>query len=262
MIEALCAHGMEVVVVTGTHVGNVDGQLGARPRGPGRLHLCVNRGSEVFRVDEQGVELLHRREETVEEGAALTAAAEATVAELAQRGLGAEIVSQRLNRRKIDLIPEAEWADPPKARITELLAAVETRLDRAGLDGLQEAVALAEAAARAAGLASPRVTSDAKHVEIGLTDKADSAHWIFRELWLRGIPPALVLVAGDEFGPLGGLQGSDSLLLVPEAARATAVSVGREPTGVPEPVLALGGGPSRFLAILEDQLDRRVRGDV
>ena len=262
VIEPLCAHGMEVVVVTGTHVGNVDGQLGARPRGPGRLHLCVNRGSEVFRVDEQGVELVHRREETVEEGTALTAAAEATVAELAHRGLRAEIVSQRLNRRKIDLIPEAEWADPPKARITELLAAVETRLDRAGLDGLQEAVALAEAAARAAGLASPRVTSDAKHVEIGLTDKADSAHWIFRELWLRGIPPALVLVSGDEFGPLGGLQGSDSLLLVPEAARATAVSVGREPTGVPEPVLALGGGPSRFLAILEDQLDRRVRGDV
>jgi len=34
-----------------------------------------------------------------------------------------------------------------------------------------------------------------------------------------------VLVAGDEFGPLGGVSGSDSFLLVPEAARATAVSV-------------------------------------
>ena len=33
----------------------------------------------------------------------------------------AEIVSQRLNRRKIDLIPEPEWADPPKARIGDLL---------------------------------------------------------------------------------------------------------------------------------------------
>lgn len=261
-IEELCALGMEVVVVTGTHVGNVDGQLRARPHGPGRLHLCLNRGSEVFRVDERGVELVERRDASPGEDAALTAAAEATVAKLAERGLRAEIVSQRLNRRKIDLIPEPAWADPPKARIAELLAAVEARLHQAGLGGLQEAVELAEAAAREAGLPAPRVTSDAKHVEIGLTDKADSAHWVFGELWRRGIPPSLVLVAGDEFGPLGGLPGSDSLLLVPAAARATAVSVGREPTGVPEPVIALGGGPDTFLDILEDQLERRTRADV
>jgi trehalose/maltose hydrolase-like predicted phosphorylase len=261
-IEELCAVGMDMIVVTGTHVGNVDGQLRARPHGPGRLHLCLNRGSEVFQVDERGPELVARREASAEEDAALSAAAEATVAKLAERGLRAEIVSQRLNRRKIDLIPEPQWADPPKARIAELLAAVEARLHQAGLGGLSEAVELAEAAAREAGLPAPRVTSDAKHVEIGLTDKADSARWVFGELWLRGISPALVLVAGDEFGPLGGLPGSDSLLLVPEAARATAVSVGREPTGVPEPVLALGGGPDTFLAILDDQSERRSRGDV
>jgi len=39
------------------------------------------------------------------------------------------------------------------------------------------------------GLADPKVTSDAKHVEIGLTDKADSSHWVFAELWRRGIGP-------------------------------------------------------------------------
>ncbi len=75
------------------------------------------------------------------------------------------------------------------------------------------------------------MTSDAKHVEIGLTDKSDSARWIFADLWRRGIGPGRVLIAGDEFGPLGGLTGSDSFLLVPEAVRATAVSVGAEPTG-------------------------------
>ena len=57
-----------------------------------------------------------------------------------------------------------------------------------------------------------------------------------------------MLVAGDEFGPLGGLPGSDSFLLVPEAERAVAVSVGREPTGVPRGVIDFGGGPARFLA--------------
>ena len=262
LIEGLCAAGMEVVVVTGTHVGNVDGQLAARPHGPGHLHLCLNRGSEVFRVDETGPQLIERRLASDEEDAALTAAAEATVSALAARGLRAEIVSQRLNRRKIDLIPEPEWADPPKARIDELLAAVEARLRSAGLQGLGEVVQVAEAAASEAGLEAPRVTSDAKHVEIGLTDKADSARWVFAELRRRGIPPSLVLVVGDEFGPLGGLPGSDSFLLVREAERAVAVSVGREPTGVPENVIALGGGPQQFLELLSDQLERRRRGDV
>ena len=107
-----------------------------------------------------------------------------------------------------------------------------------------------------------RVTSDAKHVEIGLTDKGDGSRWLFCELWRSGVAPALVLVVGDEFGSLGGLPGSDSHLLVPDAARATVVSVGLEPTGTPPGVLALGGGPPAFLGVLEDQLARRRRRDV
>ena len=106
-----------------------------------------------------------------------------------RRGVRAEIVSQRLNRRKIDLIPEPEWADPPKARIAELLVAVQERLRAAGLSGLGEAVEVALAASEAAGLPYPRVTSDAKHVELGLTDKADAARWSFAELKRRGIAP-------------------------------------------------------------------------
>src|ERR1022692_4374786 len=49
-VEQLCNAGMHEVIVSGTHVGNVDGQLGARPAGPGYLFLCLNRGSEVFEV--------------------------------------------------------------------------------------------------------------------------------------------------------------------------------------------------------------------
>ena len=189
LIEKLCALGLDLAVITGTHVGNVDGQLGARPAGPGRLLLGVNRGSELYRADAEGLHLVERREATAEEDAALDAAAQATVRELARRGIEAEIVSQRLNRRKVDLIPLAEWQDPPKARIAELLAAVEARLAAAGLQGLREAVELAVSAARLAGVADPRVTSDAKHVEIGLTDKADAAARVFAELARRGIAP-------------------------------------------------------------------------
>jgi trehalose/maltose hydrolase-like predicted phosphorylase len=260
-VERLCALGADVAVITGTHIGNVDPQLGARPTGPGRLFLCLNRGSEVFGVDPEGPQLIERRQASPAEDAALDAAAAELVARLAEKGLRAEIVSQRLNRRKIDLIPEPEWADPPKARIGELLAAVEERLAAAGLD-LRTAVELALEAARDAGLPDPKVTSDAKHVEIGLTDKADSARWVFAELWRHGIGPGLVLVGGDEFGPLGGLPGSDSLLLVPAAARAAAVSVGREPDGVPNGVIPVGGGPAAFVALLDDQIRRREQGDV
>jgi len=262
LVEALCAAGLDLFVVSGTNVRNVDGQLSARPNGPGRLYLLLNRGSEVFSVDRRGPHLVERRSATPEENLALDVAARLTIERLAARGLRAEVVAHRLNRRKIDLIPEPDWADPPKARIAELLQAVEHRLAAAGLDGLPEVVRIAEAAAREAGLPDPRVTSDAKHVEIGLTDKSHSARWIFSALDRLGIPPERVLVAGDEFGSLGGLPGSDSLMLVPETDGAVAITVGAEPEGVPDGVLSLGGGPATFLGILDDQLARRARGDL
>jgi trehalose/maltose hydrolase-like predicted phosphorylase len=262
LVEQLCERGFDLVAVTETDVGNVDGQLGARPGGAGRLFFCVNRGSEVYAAGKDGLELLYRREATPAEEEALDAAARATVEELGSRGVTAAVVSQRLNRRKIDLIPEPEWEDPPRARLSELLDAVQNRLRAAGVAGLGEAVDIALRAAEAAGLDDPRVTSDAKHVEIGLTDKADSARWAFAELARRGVGPGLTLIAGDEFGPLGGVAGSDSFLLVPESSLATAISVGAEPSGAPSEVLTFDGGPHTFTAVLRDQLERRRRRDV
>jgi trehalose/maltose hydrolase-like predicted phosphorylase len=264
LVESLCAAGVEVVVVSGTHLGNVDGQLGARPVGPGRLHLCLNRGSEVFEATSEGVPLVWRREATDDENAALDRAAAATVERLGARGLRASIVSERLNRRKIDIIPEPEWADPPKARIAELLEAVNGRLATVGIADLAEVVAIAIDAAKTSGVPDPRVTSDVKHVEIGLTDKTDSGEWAAHWLTGRGITGRLVLIAGDEFAPVGGVPGSDSFMVVPDLARAAVVSVGAEPGGVPDGVEHAGGGPARFLDILDDQLarrrDRRVPG--
>jgi trehalose/maltose hydrolase-like predicted phosphorylase len=253
-----CALGLDVAVVSGTRLGNVDGQLGARPKGPGELHLLLNRGSEVFRAGPEGVDLIARRIASKAEEAALDRAAALAVERLAASGVEARIVSQRLNRRKIDLIPTSEWADPPKARIAELLAVVEARLREHALDGLQAAVALAQAAAVEADLAHARVTSDAKHIEIGLTDKSDSARWYFAHLWRRGIAPDQALVVGDELGPLGGLPGSDSNLLIHDAAGATVAPVGVEPDGF----LAFGGGRAAFLRMLERQLALRRRGTL
>ena len=263
LIESLCANGMDLCVVTGTHVQNVDDQLRARPRGPGRLLFAVNRGSELYEIDGDGPRLLHRRQASDAENDALDRAAALTIERLSTRGLVAEVVSQRLNRRKIDLIPLAEWADPPKAQIDRLLSAVEARLGAAKVGGLPEVVEIARQAARDAGLDDPRVTSDAKHVEIGLTDKSDAARELVARLWRDdAIGPTLLLIAGDELGPLGGLPGSDSLMLIPETRDAVSVSVGVEPTGVPPGVKLIGGGPDRFCALLSDQLERRMNGDA
>src|SRR5664280_2551185 len=228
-----------------------------RPQGPGRLHLCCNRGSEVFVITGHGPEFVHRRTASQVEDLALDRAAERTVERLHAFGLRANVVSQRINRRKIDLIPEPAWADPKKADIAILAEAVAERLASAGIADLAAVVALASDASRDAGLADPRITSDVKHVEIGLTDKSDSARWAANWLSQRGITGDLVLIGGDEFGSIGGVAGSDSMMMVEEFARGVVVSVGVEPGGPPHGIMSLGGGPDRFMALLDEQLSRR-----
>lgn len=257
-VEALCRAGLDVVVVSGTHLANIDGQLGARPSGPGRLWLCVNRGSQVALVGPSGAEIVRERHSSIEEDAALDRAAALVVERLAAHGLRTTIVAHRMNRRKIDLIDDPRWADPPKARIAALLDAVTDRLVSHDIAGLDAAVDIAVRAAEDAGLEDPRVTTDAKHLEIGLTDKSDSLRTILGDLKTRGIGAGLVLIVGDEMGSLGGVAGSDAAMLIPEAQRSTAISVGVEPEGVPEGVVHLPGGPSTFLALLDDQLARRA----
>jgi trehalose/maltose hydrolase-like predicted phosphorylase len=257
-VEALSSVGVHVFVVSGTHLENIDNQLRARPRGRGQLYICCNRGSEVFAVTEVGPTLVFRRTATAGEDAALDRAAARTVELLGDRGVRAKVVSERLNRRKIDLIPIPAWSDPKKADIALLTEAVTARLATAGISNLAEVVAVADAAARNAGMSDPRITSDVKHVEIGLTDKSNSARWAAAWLNQRGITGGLVLLGGDEFGPIGGIAGSDWFMVVDALARSLVVSVGVEPAGVPEGVLPLGGGPERFLQVLDTQLARRA----
>ena len=233
LVEQATAEGLELAIVSGTQIDNVDGQLAARPAGPGGLILARNDGSEVFSVDPQGPKLAFRRAATADEDAALSRAAQLTVERLAERGLRAQIVARRPSHCQIDLVPELAWEDPPTARIAELVAAVERRLGAAGIAGLPEAVKIACDSAVEAGLGAPRVSSDAKHIEIGLTDMSDSARWINRWLWERGIAPEQVLVVGDQSGSLG-----------------------------PAGVVRLSGGPDTFAAVLEDQISRRRHGQL
>ncbi|MFZ4514951.1 MAG: glycosyl hydrolase family 65 protein [Acidimicrobiia bacterium] len=256
-IEQCSAAALHCAIVTGTSIDNVTRQLHARPHGAGTLVVASNRGSELFALHDDSVIPLYRRVATPAEDAALDAAATATVEALALRGLKCEIASARLNRRKIDLIPFPEWADPPKAALPALVAAVSERLRATEVGDLAQAVALATQIAHDAGVSTPRVSSDAKHIEIGLTDKGDAAEQLAAYWWKLGIGRDGILVVGDEFGSLGGVPGSDARLI---PLGATAFSVGPEPGGVPDGVLHLPGGPTRLIALLDAQLGLRSRG--
>jgi hypothetical protein len=78
----------------------------------------------------------------------------------------------------------------------------------------------------------------------------------------RGVGSRLLLVVGSEFGAPGGSPGPDALLLVPEAAQVTAVSIGSEPDGVPAGVVHAGGGCRGLLALLDEQVRRHARQRV
>ncbi|MBI4491765.1 MAG: glycoside hydrolase family 65 protein [Chloroflexi bacterium] len=258
-VEQLLRYGVRVVVITGTNFDNIDRQLSAGIRGPHkqRLYLCTNRGSEVYGFDARSRPIaIKRRAASPEEDRLLSAVAERVRDWLLARGVAVEIIYNRLNRRKIDLIPAPEWAEPPKSAIGELLQAVETRLHQAGVEGgIREVLALTGTTAHELGLQDPRMTTDVKHVEVGLTDKGDSVAWVMAGLApQRRIAPQEVLILGDEFGPIAGFEGSDALMRSPAAEGATFASVGPEPGGAPPGVLHLGGGPPRFRHVLDEQL--------
>ena len=260
LLRRLIRAGVRLAIVTGTNLANIDQQFARGrhdPRLPG-LFVLANRGSEVYTYDPDGRPVLvARRTASGDEDAALTKAADDLQLALRERhGLETRIVYDRLNRRKVDLIPLPEWADPPKDRIGDLEEATLARLWSHGLrDGVRSVARLAKEIARSHGLADPRLTTDAKYLEIGLTDKSDSLDWVMKRLVEpAGLTGADLLVLGDEYGTVAGLPGSDSLMIVPAAARATFVTVGPEPHGAPRGVLLAPGGPAAFADILSEQV--------
>jgi hypothetical protein len=251
-------HGVECVVITGTHIGNVNPNFCQIVEPSLRRHLfaCVNRGSQVYGFDADGqMVTLHERVATDEENAAMDRIAIEMREEVAEEyGLEIGIIFDRMNRRKIDLIPVPEWADPPKAMIGALLIATEKRLHDAGIErGIKQLIDRLAGKCAASG-ADLRITSDVKHLEFGLTDKSDSVRYVLEQIARpRGVPNAEILILGDEFGPISGFEGSDFRTFIPEARGAIYVSVGKEPNGAPEGVIHYGKGIPGFLAIMDHQ---------
>ena len=255
-LEGLLAGGVHVFVVTDDAAGRVDRQLRARPRGPGRLFLCAEGGSEVVEVGHDGPVLVRRRTVSPEEERRLARAAALAVDGLRATGIEVGPAAGRPGRRTIDLVLAEERAGLEGAGPSEVLAVVGARLRRSGLD-LRQVAALVAAAARRADLPEARVVADAGRLELGMTDASDAASYAATWLAERGVTGSLVLVAGQKLGPHDGVAGTEGRMLVEALARCRAVSVGAEPDGVPAGVVHLAGGPDRLLELLDDQLDRR-----
>lgn len=259
ILEELLKFGVYVVVITGTNFGNIDRQFSSHITGPHKknLFICTDRGSEVNGFSEQSELVpLFKRVATDEENELLDRVAEAVKRDIESKSnVSIEIIYQRLNRRKIDLIPE--WENPPKSQIGELLEKTEERLKKSGFsEGIKGAYSLTVRYANEFNLKDARITSDVKHIEVGLTDKSDSINWLINELSKKkNIPFTDTLILGDEFGPIAGFEGSDFRMYLPKAAGMTYVSVGKEPNGVPEGVINVGGGPSCFLEMMKAQVD-------
>ena len=127
-LEDLLKEGGLCAIVTGTNLDNIlkQGIAELSPLAKHGLHICTNRGSEVFDFGSVGKpQLIFRRQATQSENRALDSAAIELHDWIKAQGMKTEIIFNRLNRRKVDLIPEPEWRSPKKAQFRELLSAVE-----------------------------------------------------------------------------------------------------------------------------------------
>ena len=258
-LDELLKQGIYIVVVTGTNFQNIDGQFSSHISGiyKKNLFICTNRGSEVFGFDENSQPvMLYYLDIDEETNKLLDKIAEKTKNDIEKQAkVKLNIIYNRLNRRKLDLIPE--WENPLKSEIEKLIVETEKKLKNAGFNkGIKEAFDLMESNARLLLLKDARITSDVKHIEVGVSDKSDSIKWILENLAApNNILDKEILIVGDEFGPIAGFDGSDYKMVIENRDDITYFSVGNEPGGLPKNkrVKHIGGGPECFLKIIKNQ---------
>jgi hypothetical protein len=212
-VEKLLRLDVVIVVISGTKLSNIDLWLSAMMRGAHlrNLFISTNRGSEMYGFDTLSRPvLLWQRTASRNEDRLLTEIIDAVRdAVVARTGLAIRVVYDRMNRRKLDLIPLPEWRHPPRSAIGEVWQVVEARLRGAGLSrGLREVLELIERTVQDKGLNGARLTADAKQVEVGLKDKSDAMDWLMRELaWRRQVARKISSSPATSLAPLRALWG-------------------------------------------------------
>ncbi|MFH0702071.1 MAG: hypothetical protein V2B14_00830 [bacterium] len=253
-IEELLKLGIYIVVITGTNFENIDKQFSSLINGKHKqnLYICANRGSEVYGFDDKSRQnLLYIRKATEKENYLLDKIVEKTKEDIEKNSnIKVNIIYNRLNRRKLDLI--TEWKNPKKYEIDKLLFETQNRLEKGGFaGGIHRAFKLMQDNAKKFNLLDAKITSDVKHIEIGLTDKSDSIKWIINNIAeKKNISNKEIIIGGDEFGSIGSFEGSDYRMILKDYPGITYFTVGIEPNGVDDFIVNIGGGPDCFVEIL------------
>ena len=257
VLSSLLDLGIYIIVITGTNINNIHKQFSSfiTTTNIRNLYICTNRGSEVFNFRPNlGIVQIYKRQATKEENNFLDKIAIKVKSEIEESSKAeVEIIFNRLNRRKIDLLPQ--WSDPKKSEIDKLIIETNKYLENAGFSGgVGKAFGLAKMISRSIGLNDARITSDVKHIEVGLTDKSDAVRWMISNIANNnGISGEDVLILGDEFGNIAEFEGSDYRMVLPDNPAITYLSVGVEPEGVPNPVIYIGGGAEMFIQLMREQ---------
>lgn len=259
IFEQLIYQGIFIAVITGTNFNNVDSQFckHIREKYKKNLFIFTNRGSEVYTFNENSEPVqVYLLKATEKENELLDKIAEKTKLDIEKisDNININIIYNRLNRRKLDLIPE--WENPLKSEIDKLIVATNQKLKNKGFhEGIKGAFDLMKKNSQVLGLKNAKITSDVKHIEVGLSDKSDSVRWIMQYIAApNSVSDQDILVLGDEFGTVAGFDGSDYKMVMNNHKDLTYFSVGKEPNGVPEGVKLIGGGPDCFLKIIKRQI--------
>jgi hypothetical protein len=254
-MAALLERGVVLAVISGTTYENIAGgelEKGFSTPGLGNLYLGLGRGAYNLGFEGGRPVVLDNNLPSQADQLRIHDICYLTHRYLLENyQLATDIVFSRPGYCKIDLLVGLDRGEQLFLTDGEL-ATLEAHLAHHGfVGGLPRLVDLVRRLSEPSGL-DLIVTSDAKYLEVGTTDKRHNVDGLLRRLQReRGIEPHQCCFWGDEFVGLGpGLYGSDASMITPLSAGSDFFDVSPTPGERPPQVTVLGGGVPQFLQFL------------
>lgn len=255
-MKKLLDKGISLVIVSGTTYENIAGGKLHEYFTPSQLKnlfLGLGRGAFNYKFDEKGQPYVWKN--TVPEIEKMLKIHDACYALhrelLREYSLPSDIVFSRPNYCKIDILVGLQRGEQLYFQGSDLedlyhhfrqhnyMGGLPEMMQRCRELGLENGVSLA-------------VTSDAKYIEAGLTDKSDNVNSTLALLEQeKGITASQCCFWGDEFIRLDeGIYGSDSYMLTENTSAGDFFDVSGAEGVRPENIKVLGGGVATFIEFL------------
>ncbi|MDD3150189.1 MAG: HAD hydrolase family protein [Candidatus Gastranaerophilales bacterium] len=250
VIAKFLEKGTKIAIITGTNINNINNQFLSLLESDFKqnIYMLTNRGSEVFAYDKNDTltniysKIASQTENDILDKIAIKIKQQIEITSKTN----IKIIFNRMNRRKINL--NSEWENPPKEMIKQLVIDTNHYLDKHGWSGrIKKVCDMVNTLAKSYQFKNLKITTDGKFVEIGITDKKDSMKWLVENI---EVDENEIIVFGDEFGKIDGINGSDYNMILKGFSEITYVSVGVEPFAIPKGIIHEKGGEKKFLEIL------------